>query len=508
MTANLIPTGSPRFPAKLDLLKSNRFNHLFPIKTKTMHLPKLSLRNIFKPSRLLFLSSLLLASSSLSAQCLVSSLNISTGQNNLSVVSPVNPDPHWSCVNKTGNFLPNVPGPAIVVTPNPWWATGGVWLSDNQFNATTGVNTTVLSELTFQRTFKLCNASLVTFDFDMRSDGFVRKITLDESDSLTSYPTIGTWATSTAIWSPPAITRTLSAGIHTIRIVISEPPNFQPDPVGFFLNGTISTATASIVNDQDPTCSGYVCGETCNDRCYWKLEGNTIISGHNIFGTLSDDHIRIVTNSGSGIADRGIITGGDGVTGGYLGWNNTNPTARIHVDCINGNNPGNAPGALSDVRFENLEPGHGNILVIDEQGYVYDSKVRLNGEPGGGGIDGGLAAMQQELRELKSQLAELRGNLANGSAGPALLKGNTLQQNTPNPFNRETTIRYSVVSMKQSAFVIVYDLNGRELKKYPVNGVGEGQVQVSSGSLTPGMYLYSLIVDGQETDTKKMVLSE
>lgn len=72
---------------------------------------------------------------------------------------------------------------------------------------------------------------------------------------------------------------------------------------------------------------------------------------------------------------------------GEVGINTVNstpkePTAYLHVNCIN-NNPNNNSG-LSDVRFENLEEGRGSILVIDNAtGYVFNSKRPI---PSGTGI--------------------------------------------------------------------------------------------------------------------------
>jgi hypothetical protein len=155
----------------------------------------------------------------------------------------------------------------------------------------------------------------------------------------------------------------------------------------------------------------------------------------------------------------------------------------------------------SDIRFENLEPGTGKVLVIDDQGYVYNSGVALAELQQ-------MGAMKQEIRELKLQLAELRSTLANStSVGELSSTSNVLYQNSPNPFNGETAIKYSINEMQTSAMIVIYDLNGRELQKYPVQK-GTGTVTVSIGTLVPGMYLYSLVVDGREVDTKRMVLDK
>jgi hypothetical protein len=80
---------------------------------------------------------------------------------------------------------------------------------------------------------------------------------------------------------------------------------------------------------------------------------------------------------------------------------------------------------------------------------------------------------------------------------------NSLMQNRPNPFGETTTIECNVSEIKSAAFIIIYDLSGKELMKFKVNGTGNNKVNVSGRQLAQGMYLYSLVVDGEEIDTKK-----
>lgn len=240
-----------------------------------------------------------------------------------------------------------------------------------------------------------------------------------------------------------------------------------------------------------------VCGSPCSDTCYWKVSGNNIINGNNIFGTLTQDDVRIKTSND----DQGIFT-----RDGLLGWNTMKPTAWLHVDCINHNE-----GDRSDIRFENLEPfDQGTILIIREDGYVFDSRIPIqqvfkmreayNTEKAEN------EAMRNDIRDLKAQLAELTGR-SNGNTG-AVQDRSMLYQNTPNPFSNETKIEYYVAGMHKNAFIMIYDLNGKELKRLPVNTSGKGSVQLNSGSMLSGMYIYSLIVDGREVDSKRMVLAK
>ena len=83
-----------------------------------------------------------------------------------------------------------------------------------------------------------------------------------------------------------------------------------------------------------------------------------------------------------------------------------------------------------------------------------------------------------------------------------------LMQNRPNPFRTETEIRCVLPETVKNAFICIYDLNGRQQKRIDITTRGEVSVMVSANSLQPGMYIYSLIVDGNEADTKRMILTE
>ncbi len=83
-----------------------------------------------------------------------------------------------------------------------------------------------------------------------------------------------------------------------------------------------------------------------------------------------------------------------------------------------------------------------------------------------------------------------------------------LYQNTPNPFNQSTEIRYYIPENSQSAQLCIYNLQGNQIKRIVVAERGENSYLLSASELTAGMYLYTLIIDGKEIDTKRMILTE
>jgi hypothetical protein len=174
----------------------------------------------------------------------------------------------------------------------------------------------------------------------------------------------------------------------------------------------------------------------------------------------------------------GINLAGDVIGNGAV------PTANFHTN--------------GTVRLQNLPSGAGDVLVIDSAGYVYRS------------FDSARAAQSTAMEELKKEVAELRSMVSAMKAGSISLittEENQLFQNAPNPFNKTTTIKYTLPLSAGKAVLAITDLQGKTVQQYNLAGKNNQQVVISAGELPSGTYLYSLIVDGKTTDTKKMVLT-
>ncbi|HKC66907.1 MAG TPA: tail fiber domain-containing protein, partial [Bacteroidia bacterium] len=83
-----------------------------------------------------------------------------------------------------------------------------------------------------------------------------------------------------------------------------------------------------------------------------------------------------------------------------------------------------------------------------------------------------------------------------------------LYQNNPNPFSQTTVVKCFVPPNTQSSSLLVFDMNGALKKTIPINNSGTINITINGGDLTPGMYYYTLLIDGQEVDTKKMILTQ
>ena len=83
-----------------------------------------------------------------------------------------------------------------------------------------------------------------------------------------------------------------------------------------------------------------------------------------------------------------------------------------------------------------------------------------------------------------------------------------LHQNIPNPFTQRTQINFYIPENVKTAQICIYNLQGKQIKQIPVTQRGEGSQWISGSELTAGMYLYTLIMDGKEVDTKQMILTK
>ncbi len=88
------------------------------------------------------------------------------------------------------------------------------------------------------------------------------------------------------------------------------------------------------------------------------------------------------------------------------------------------------------------------------------------------------------------------------------LKINELLQNNPNPFSTSSDIWYKLDPNCYQAFIKITDFTGRICNLIQLSEFSEGshKVTIDAYTLNPGIYLYSLEVNGKITDTKKMVV--
>lgn len=162
------------------------------------------------------------------------------------------------------------------------------------------------------------------------------------------------------------------------------------------------------------------------------------------------------------------------------------------------------------VDAKELQKIYPDLVLEGQDGYLSVNYVEL------------VPILIRSIQELKAELDEVKGNSSRMDAetrGASLesettpnvlsstVHSNILYQNTPNPFKERTSIRFKLADNAQNAAICIFDMTGKMLKKLPVSSDMES-VSIGGYELGEGMFLYSLIVNGQVIDTKRMVISK
>lgn len=258
-------------------------------------------------------------------------------------------------------------------------------------------------------------------------------------------------------------------------------------------------------------------------------------NGAGIFGTTTTNHLGVNVNGVyAGYFNGEVYVSGDitathhltpsdmrlkeNVT--YLSDSNTESSALenilgLNVIKYNYNDLLSATGAVDTAvvvsdRSNSKEMHYG--LSAQELQLVYPDLVRE-------GQDGYLAVNYIELvpilirsiQELKQELDEMKGGAVRTRSitdvSKAVCNQHILYQNTPNPYKEQTVIRFSLADDVKDAAICIFDMTGKTIKRLPISS-GMESVSVGGYELGEGIFLYSLIVNGQEIDTKKMVISK
>jgi hypothetical protein len=83
-----------------------------------------------------------------------------------------------------------------------------------------------------------------------------------------------------------------------------------------------------------------------------------------------------------------------------------------------------------------------------------------------------------------------------------------LYQNVPNPYTSGTKIKYYLPANTQGSSIVFYDTYGNQLKVVQLSQTGNGTLNITPDNLTSGIYSYSLIVNNNVIDTKRMILQK
>lgn len=171
----------------------------------------------------------------------------------------------------------------------------------------------------------------------------------------------------------------------------------------------------------------------------------------------------------------------------------------------------------------NLYPDDSPILKVDHYGLIAQELKEIYPELVVEGEDGYLSVNYIELipiliksiQELKSQIEVLgrreekviQRNSMTTSIEEQSLQA-SLYQNDPNPFTEKTSIKCIIPNNVKSALLYIYDMNGRQIDSMTIQGRENVTITIEGNRLDAGMYMYSLVTDGNLVDTKRMILTK
>lgn len=149
-------------------------------------------------------------------------------------------------------------------------------------------------------------------------------------------------------------------------------------------------------------------------------------------------------------------------------------------------------------------------------GLIYDAIMPLLAE--------GIKAQQKIIIDLQkltidqqSDLEKLKNEIQNLSDNSISLRSNNVNDNSvnllnvsPNPIVGTSTISYTLKNIKAQSLIIVTDLQGKLIKKINLaQNLDKGTIEVSMLEFpSSGMYLFSLLSNNEEVQTKKIFVNK
>lgn len=289
-----------------------------------------------------------------------------------------------------------------------------------------------------------------------------------------------------------------------------------------FLTGKASPIYSSPVNQGsigiviNPTVQTYLTGKALNlgttENAIWHIQTNSIYT-KTPSQTLSDkrmkDNIAKIVDARSYVMKLNPVTFDLRPWDGFVGdssllLNKAGFIAQEVLDVI--------PGAVGyDKQSDQYSLDYSYFIpyltrTIQEQ----DEQIRFQAER--------VDALEQSISELENLIEVLLGQNelrkdsfeTSNQGSDVLADGAKLFQNRPNPFSEETRISFTLPLGVSSAQIMIHSMGGKVVKDLsvsPDNG-NSGSVIVKAGSMSPGVYTYSLVVNGKIVDAKKLIVTE
>jgi len=113
--------------------------------------------------------------------------------------------------------------------------------------------------------------------------------------------------------------------------------------------------------------------------------------------------------------------------------------------------------------------------------------------------------LNNEVQTLKEEIASLQKENPSSDSSMGSPEKIILEQNRPNPFTDQTTIRYQLPEDMSKTSLMIFNLTGDIVEEIPLKE-NKGQITITASEIGKGMFIYSLVNSGEVLATKKMVI--
>jgi len=150
---------------------------------------------------------------------------------------------------------------------------------------------------------------------------------------------------------------------------------------------------------------------------------------------------------------------------------------------------------------QELQELYPDLVYSDSLGYLAVNYVELIPV-----LIQSIQTLNRKIENLENTNASLRSENSTADISTVVIQGSKLYQNAPNPFSERTAIYYELSESIKTADIYIFNMQGSIVKKIAANR--SGSIEIQGSELQAGMYLYSLVADGKEVDTKRMILTK
>ena len=170
-----------------------------------------------------------------------------------------------------------------------------------------------------------------------------------------------------------------------------------------------------------------------------------------------------------------------------------------------------AEGFNFGLGLESFEAQFPTLVSIDEEGNKYIDYVSL--------VPVLVSSIQEQQQIIESQNAiieDIRTQMYNMQDtlhqlvlrrdSLATATNSHLDQNIPNPFDEGTSIGYYISTDATIATLYIFNMSGILIDALNITQFGTGSVDFDGSQLPDGMYVYTLVVDGNIADSKRMMI--